>query len=52
MIPVESVPGNGREDGESSRVGGVQMWSIWYIVRTVVNATMYPTPSTTIKKKL
>jgi hypothetical protein len=29
----------------------IQVWYIWYIVRTCVNTTMYPPPSTTIKGK-
>jgi hypothetical protein len=29
----------------------IQVWYIWYIVRTFVNATMYPHPSHTKKKK-
>jgi hypothetical protein len=39
MIPVETIPGMGRgwDKGE-----WIKVWYIWYIVRTFVNATMYP----------
>jgi hypothetical protein len=37
----------GREDKGEWWRGWIQVWCIWYIVRTFVNATMYP--STTIK---
>jgi hypothetical protein len=30
--------------------GWIQVWCIWYIVRTFVNTTMYPQPRNTIKK--
>jgi hypothetical protein len=41
MIPVEIVLGMGGDEGEQRR-GWVQVWYIWNIVRTFVNATMYP----------
>jgi hypothetical protein len=42
MIPVEAVPWI---------KGGVsQVWYSWYILRTCVNATIYP-PTRTIKEK-
>jgi hypothetical protein len=43
MIPVETVTGitGEGEKGEWWR-GWIQVWYIWYIVRTFVNATMYP----------
>jgi hypothetical protein len=43
MIPVETVPrtGAGWDKGEWWR-GWIQVWHIWYIVRTFVNATTYP----------
>jgi hypothetical protein len=37
MRPVETIPGMG--EGKIKN-GGV--WHIWYILRTFVNATMYP----------
>jgi hypothetical protein len=38
---------------ESSGGGWIQVWYIWYTVRTFVSDTMYPPPNTTmtIKKK-
>jgi hypothetical protein len=47
-----TVPTN-RAGRLKKRSGGVwiQVWYIWYIGRTFVNATMYPHPGTTIKKK-
>jgi hypothetical protein len=47
MILVESllwIRGGGR--------GWTQMWYIWYIVRTVVNATMYPHAHNKEKNKI
>jgi hypothetical protein len=46
MIPVEIVPGiRGEGSGDSSLGAGIQVWYIWYIVRTFVNATIYPRPA-------
>jgi hypothetical protein len=46
MTPVETIPGmEGRELKENDRGGKIQLW---YIIRTFVNVTMYP--STTIIK--
>jgi hypothetical protein len=46
MIAVETVPGilGGGDKGEQWR-RWIQGWYIWYIVRTFVNATMYPHPA-------
>jgi hypothetical protein len=44
LIPVETVPGMGEEDKGEWWRGQIQVWYIWYIVRTFVNATMYPNP--------
>jgi hypothetical protein len=41
IIPVETIPGM-REIKENGRGGWIQ---VWYIVRTFVNATMYPHPA-------
>jgi hypothetical protein len=30
-------------------MGWIQLWCIWYIVRTFTNATMYPQPRIIIK---
>jgi hypothetical protein len=30
---------------KESDVGWIQVWYIWYIVRTFVNAIMYPNPA-------
>jgi hypothetical protein len=46
MIPVETVPvirGKGMKESSGGR--RIQVWYIWYIVRTFVNATMYPHPA-------
>jgi hypothetical protein len=50
MILVETIPeiGGGEDKGEWWR-GWIHLWYIWYIVRTSVNATMYPPPNTTIR---
>jgi hypothetical protein len=40
----------GRDRGEWWK-GWTQVWYSWYVVRTFVNATIYPQPGTTIKKK-
>jgi hypothetical protein len=46
MMPVEAISGmgGGEEKGEWFR-GWIQVWYSWYIVRTVVNATMYCHPA-------
>jgi hypothetical protein len=31
--------------------GWIQVWYIWYIVRTFINATMYPHPAQQLKKR-
>jgi hypothetical protein len=51
MIAVETIPGmgGGGYEGEQQR-GCVQAWHIWCIVRTFVNATMYPHPAKKKKK--
>jgi hypothetical protein len=43
MRPAETIPGMGEEEdkGEWWR-GWIQVWDICYIVRTFLNATMYP----------
>jgi hypothetical protein len=43
MRPVETVSGI-RGGGMRKSSGGewIQVWYIWYIVRTFINATMYP----------
>jgi hypothetical protein len=43
MRSVETVPGKGR--GRKRSVKGVNSCMIWYIVRTFVNATVYPNPA-------
>jgi hypothetical protein len=44
MIPVEIIPGMGEEGniGEKWR-GRIQVWHVWYMVRTLVKAKMNPT---------
>jgi hypothetical protein len=43
---LKTVPGIGVGGMEErSGGGGIQVWCIWYIVRTFVNATMYPHPA-------
>jgi hypothetical protein len=42
MIPVETTPGMGKGDKWKWRKGWIQVQYIWDIVRTFVNATMYP----------
>jgi hypothetical protein len=32
-------------------MGRIQVWYIWYIVRTFANAIMYPNPAQQLKKK-
>jgi hypothetical protein len=45
-VSVETSPGmgGGRGKGEWWSTW-IQVWYIWYIVRTFVNATMYPHPA-------
>jgi hypothetical protein len=52
MIPVETTPGigDGGDEGEWLR-RWICVGYIWYIVRTCVNATMYPHPSQQQRKK-
>jgi hypothetical protein len=46
MIPVETIPGmGGREDKGEWWKRWIQLWYIQYIVRTFVNATIYPHPA-------
>jgi hypothetical protein len=44
MIPVEIGIIKGGGMGEISG-GGIQVWHIWCIVRSLINATMYPHPT-------
>jgi hypothetical protein len=41
MRPIEIMPGGVADKGEWMR-RWIQVWHIWYIVRTFVNSTMYP----------
>jgi hypothetical protein len=43
MIPTETIPGM-EGKGEWWK-GWIQEWYIWYIVRTFVNAIVYPQPA-------
>jgi hypothetical protein len=48
MRPVETVPGMGRRGIRENDGGGkfnYDIWYTWYIVRTFINATMYPYPT-------
>jgi hypothetical protein len=46
MIPIEITPGMGEKGiKKNDRGGWIQVWHNWYIVRTFVNATMYPHPA-------
>jgi hypothetical protein len=46
MRPDETSPGMGEEgDKRQWWRGWIQLWYIWYIVRTFINATMYPHPT-------
>jgi hypothetical protein len=42
MRPVETIPGmrDGRNEGEWWR-GWIELWYVWYFVRTLVNATIH-----------
>jgi hypothetical protein len=45
MIPVKTVP-EIWEGGTKERSGGGEFkYDIWYIIRIIVNATMYPHPA-------
>jgi hypothetical protein len=46
MIPVETIPeiGGGGDKGEQWS-GLISIWYIWNILRTFVNATVYPYPA-------
>jgi hypothetical protein len=46
MIPVETIPRmrQGRIT-ENNGGGSIQIWHVWYIVRTFINSTMYPHPA-------
>jgi hypothetical protein len=51
MIPVETVPAfRGRGDEGEQWKGWMQVLYYWCIVRTFVNATMYPYPAQQRKK--
>jgi hypothetical protein len=46
MIPTETILRLGGGGGKWEQwMGWVQILYIWYIVRTFVNATMYPHPA-------
>jgi hypothetical protein len=48
MIPIETTLGIGEGGGkghEGECLRWIHVWYIWYIVRTCVNATIYPHPS-------
>jgi hypothetical protein len=47
MVPVELF----QESEERQRRAGSGEFSIWYIVRTFVNATVYPHPAQQLEKK-
>jgi hypothetical protein len=48
VISVETISGMGW--GRRIMVRGwIEVWYIWYIVRTFVNATMYPHPTLKLK---
>jgi hypothetical protein len=51
MIPVETIPRIrvGHKKGEWW-MGWIQVWYIWYTVRTFVHATMYFHPAQELKK--
>jgi hypothetical protein len=43
MISVETVPGMGREEiKENGGRGRIQVWYIWYIAKTFVDASVLP----------
>jgi hypothetical protein len=42
MIPAETIPGIGVEGKGEQWRGWIQVWCIWYTVRTFVNGTRYP----------
>jgi hypothetical protein len=48
MILVKTVPairGGRMWERSQGGGGGIQVWYIWYIIRTFANATMYPHPA-------
>jgi hypothetical protein len=45
MKPAETIPGIGEGDKEEWWKGWIQVWYICCIVRTFVNATMFPHPA-------
>jgi hypothetical protein len=51
MKPVESVPGINEWWMKESRQRWIQLWHIWYTVRTFVNTPMYPHPAQLKKRK-
>jgi hypothetical protein len=43
MRPVDTIPGMwGGEIKENDGVEWIQLWYTWYIIRTFVNAIVYP----------
>jgi hypothetical protein len=43
VIPAKAIPGMvGRGIKDSVWSGWIQVWYIWYLVRTFVSTTMYP----------
>jgi hypothetical protein len=51
MRPVETIPGMGGGRIKENDGGVNQVWYISYIVRTFVNATMYPQYNNTKQQK-
>jgi hypothetical protein len=53
VIPAETIPGieGGGNEGQQQR-GWIQVWYIWCIVRTFVNATMYSHPAQQQREKV
>jgi hypothetical protein len=50
MVPVETLPGMGREDERDKWRGWIQVWYIWYTVRTFANIPLTPTQHNNHKK--
>jgi hypothetical protein len=44
IIPFETIPGMGGRVDKGEWRRWTQIWYIWYIVRTFINATMYHYP--------
>jgi hypothetical protein len=51
MRSVKTIPGMGGSGIKGNDGGWIQLWCIWHIIRTFVNATVYPQHTKKIENK-